>query len=79
MRVVRDGRRRFWVECNELQLVLSPFFLFTAKFSNSVLGRSTKMLSRRRHQAVVSRHGNEHQSQLMSLVYKARKYGRKSA
>jgi hypothetical protein len=34
---------------------------------------------RRRHQAAVSSHGNEHQSRLMPRVYKARKYGRKSA
>ena len=57
----------------------SPSFSLLPGTSNSILGRSTKMPSRRRHQAAVSRHGNEHQSQLMPRVYKARKYGRKSA
>ena len=57
----------------------SPSFSLLPGTSNSTLGRSTKMPSRRRHQAAVSRHGNEHQSQLMPRVYKARKYGRKSA
>ncbi len=57
----------------------SPSFSLLPTTYNSVLGGSTKMPSRRPHQAAISSHGNEHQSQLMPRVFKARKYGRKSA